>query len=110
MQIKFLDYNGLSHFWGAVKTKIDTKQDTSLKFSNVSASNWVSDSTYTDFPYRCDIECPGVTSNMYAEVVFSHDIAIGGKYSPVCETKTDMVSIWSMENASITIPTIIITK
>jgi hypothetical protein len=47
-----------------------SKQDKNIYFNNVTASSWVADTTYSDFPYRCNISCPGVTSSMYAEVVF----------------------------------------
>ena len=89
---------------------IANKQDKVLKFENVTAGTWVSDSTYEDYPYRCDISCTGVTSDMYAEVVFALEQATSGNYAPLCETKTDAVSVWSTENTIITVPTILITK
>lgn len=89
---------------------IPNKQDKVLKFTNLNAVNWVSDSTYNDYPYRCDLQCSGVTSDMYAEVVFSVMQASGGDYAPICETKTNAVSIWSKQNVTISVPTVIITK
>lgn len=89
---------------------IPNKQDKVLKFANLNAVNWVSDSTYNDYPYRCDLQCSGVTSDMYAEVVFSVMQASGGDYAPICETKTNAVSIWSKQNVTISVPTVIITK
>lgn len=89
---------------------IANKQDKTLKFENLTASSWVSDATYTDYPYRCDVACTGVTAEMYAEVVFSLAQATSGDYAPLCETKANAVSIWSATNTSVTIPTIIITK
>lgn len=94
----------------ATKVDVGGKQDIALKFENKSASVWVGDSTYEDFPYRCDINCSGVTSSMYAEVVFGVDEAISGDYAPMCETKSNIVSIWSAKNDTITVPTILITK
>lgn len=94
----------------ATKTETANKQDKSIKFTNLSANNWVSDSTYADFPYRCDVTCQGVTGEMYADVVFNLAQSLSGSYAPVCETRTDAVSVWSSENISITIPTILITK
>lgn len=94
----------------ATKTEVNNKQDKVLKFTNKSASTWISDSTYSSFPYRCDISCSGVTSDMFAEVVFNIDESTSGYYAPLCETKSNIVSIWSSVNESITIPTIIITK
>ena len=91
-------------------TSWNGKQDASLKFTNKAASTWVSDSTYADFPYRCDIACNGVTADMYAEVTFALSQAASGAYAPICETKANVVSIWSKANTSITVPTILITK
>lgn len=93
-----------------VNEDLNAKQDKVLKFTNLSASSWVSDYTYNDYPYRCDLTCNGVTSDMYAEVVFSVMQASGGDYAPICETKTNAVSIWSKQNVTISVPTIIITK
>lgn len=81
-----------------------------LKFTDVSASSWVEDTTYSEFPYRCDIECSGVLATDYATVVFGLAEAVSGKYAPICETKSGYVSIWSQSNEAITIPTIIITR
>ena len=94
----------------ATKTEVGDKQDKVLKFTNKQAASWVNDSTYEDFPYRCDIACSGVTADMYAEVVFNVEHSTSGSYAPVCETKANAVSVWSSEDTTITIPTIIITK
>lgn len=94
----------------ATKGEVNEKQDAVLKFTNLTASSWVSDSTYADYPYRCDLSCSGVTSSNFAEVVFGIEQALSGAYAPICETKTNVVSIWSSENTTTTIPTIIITK
>lgn len=82
----------------------------SLKFENITASSWIDDSTYVDFGYRCDLPCPGVTADMYAEVVFNVAQATSGQYAPICETSTDIVSIWSANDSIIVIPTIIISR
>ena len=91
-------------------TSWNGKQDASLKFTDKAASIWVSDSTYADYPYRCDIACAGVTASMYAEVTFNMEQATSGNYAPICETKANVVSIWSKDNTSITVPSIVITK
>ncbi len=79
-------------------------------YTNLSASTWTSDSTYEDFPYRCDIAIQGVTSADYAEVVFSMADAMSGEYGPICETHTGGVYIYSENNDTITIPTIYIRR
>ena len=93
----------------ATKTEVGKKQDKVLKFENVTASSWVSDSTYTDFPFRCDMACTGVTEANFAEVVFSLEQATGGNYAPLCATRAGIVSIWSASDTTITVPTVIIT-
>lgn len=94
----------------ATVNSIKGKQDASLKFTDIVAAVWVEDPTYGNYPYRCDIACEGVNADMYAEVVFGMEQATSGDYAPVCETKTNIVSIWSKKDANITIPNIIITK
>lgn len=89
---------------------LNGKQDKVLKFENMVASNWVADSTYSDFGYHCDMTCTGATAAMFAEVVFSQADAVSGDYAMVCETMTDVVRIYSKKNVSITVPTIIIHK
>lgn len=91
-------------------TSWNGKQDKVLKFENVTASNWVSDSTYSDFGYHCDLTCTGATGAMFAEVVFSQADAVSGDYAMVCETMTNVVRIYSKKNVSTTVPTIIIHK
>lgn len=94
----------------ATAEALEEKQDKSAKFENVQAVSWVSDLTYADFPYRCDLACPGVTSDDYADVTFALEQAASGMYAPLCETRTDTVCIWGAENKTITIPTILITR
>lgn len=98
----------------ATKTELTeglaTKQGVCLKFSDLSASTWVADTTYSDFGYRCDLACSDVTSDMYAEVVFEVAQAASGNYAPICETSSGIVSIWSSVQDAITVPVIIITK
>lgn len=77
-----------------------------LRFTNVTASTWVSDSTYQDYGYKCDITCQGVTSDMYIEVVFGVTEATSGDYAPVCLSSSNTVTIYSKVNDSITIPLI----
>lgn len=93
----------------ATKVELQTKQDKVLKFENKTASTWTEDSTYAEFTYRCDIFCEGVTEDTYAKVVFALAQAISGEYAPVCQTGENTVSIWSNNNTSIIIPTILIT-
>jgi hypothetical protein len=92
-----------------IQAMLNLKQDKVLKFTNLSADTWVDDTTYADFPYRCDLSCAGVTANNYAEVVFDLEQATSGNYAPVCETNANTVSIWSLTQDSIIVPTIVVT-
>ena len=77
-----------------------------LIFSNMTATGWVADNTYTDFQFRCDIPCQGVTEDYFSEVVFNIAEAMGGEYAPISITGDGIVSIFSSVNNTITIPTI----
>lgn len=88
----------------------NNKQNKNLYFNNLTASSWIEDTTYADYPYRCDLTCSGVTGSDYAEVTYNVAEAISGDYAPICETDIGIVKIWSKKNDSIVIPTIIITR
>lgn len=95
----------------AVRMVVDGElQPKGLEFTNLTARTWVSSTTYADYAYRCDVACTGVTANDFAEVVFGLAESTSGNYAPLCETRTNAVRIYSKSNATITIPTIIITK
>lgn len=81
-----------------------------LSFANLTAADWVADSTYKDYGYKCDVVCAGVTADDFAEVVFDIAESTSGNYAPLCETLADAVRIYSKLNTTITIPTIIITR
>lgn len=104
------DTEDLENIIASIEQQISAKQDKNIYFTGLSASSWVSDSAYADYPYRCDIACTGVTADMYAEVIFDVTEAQSGNYAPICETKSGAVAIWSKENTAIQIPTITITK
>lgn len=84
-----------------------------LSFTNktVATSAWVSDTTYTDFPYRAAVACEGVTVKHYAEVSFSPVDALEGSFAPVAESYAGGVYIYASESpeAALTIPTIVCT-
>lgn len=79
-----------------------------LKITNISASNWVADNTYTDYGYKCDLSCSGVTANMFAQVIFAPTEADSGNYATVCQTGSRIVTIYSKVNDTITIPSIVV--
>lgn len=77
----------------------------------VDASAWVSDTTYSDFPYRAAVSCNGVTAKHYAEVSFSPADAMSGSFAPVAASYDGGVYIYASEvpEAAVTIPTIVCT-
>lgn len=81
-----------------------------LIFSDVSVAvdAWTEDTTYTDYPYRADIPCEGVTADYKPEVTFDVPEAISGVYAPVAVTGAGVVSIYAKEIPAdaIVIPTI----
>lgn len=76
----------------------------------VAKVNFVSDNTYTDYPYRAAITVNGVTTDMIPEIIFDVADAIGGNYSPVAQTYNGGVYIYaaSPPDNNLTIPTIIV--
>ena len=95
------DNNLISGSYIAYQTK-------TLKFTNLTASTWVADNTYTDYGYKCDLSCSGVTTNMFAQVIFAPTEADSGNYATVCETGNGTVTIYSKVNDTITIPSIVV--
>lgn len=78
--------------------------------TNISVSVWSSDNTYSDYSYRASVAITGVTASDVAEVVFSLEQATSGDYAPVCATYAGGVYVYSKQNDSITIPTILVFK
>lgn len=92
------------------KLSADTKV---LSFTNktVSVSDWASDTTYEDFPYRAAVVCDGVTAKHYAEVTFAPADAMSGEFAPVAASYDGGVYLYASEipEAALTIPTIVCT-
>ena len=84
-----------------------------LSFTNtsVAASQFVSDSTYTDFPYRALVSLSSaVTGDMIPEVVFNAADAASGIFAPVAQSTGGGIMLYASEkpSAAVTIPTIIL--
>lgn len=100
---KFLTTDGSSVSWATVQSG-----GSALAFTNLSATNWVADNTYNDYYYKCVLTCNGVTSDMYAQVIFGPAQATSGDYASVCSTGTNSVTIYSKVSTAITVPTILV--
>ncbi len=74
----------------------------------IASADWVSNDDFAEYAYRANIANVSVTANMHASVVFSDEDAATGEYSPICQTHSGGVYVYSKENKAITIPTIII--
>ena len=83
-----------------------------LMFTNVSVAKttFVSDSTYTDYPYRAAVALTGAIAGMVPEVIFSLEDAVSGSFAPVAQSYNGGVYIYAdgQPSAAITIPTIIL--
>ena len=109
--VPYSDENGDFDSSWVNKFKDNSKQDKNLVFTNVVVDNWESDSTYTNFSYKCEISnLTGVTSSMTALVIFNPDDNINNDYANICLTGTDSVTIYSKLNSTITVPKIIVFK
>ena len=104
--VKFNTINNQSIVGGKSSGNIET----SIKLSNTTVNNWVSDTTYADYPYKATIAAADVTSTMVAEVIYSVADATSGNYAPICETYDGGVYIYSKVNTAITIPTVLVVK
>lgn len=78
--------------------------------SNTIVSNWVADTTYTDFGYKADMSITNLTENDTCEVIFNQADASSGNYAQVNSSSAGTLTIYSKVNTEITIPTIIIIK
>lgn len=95
------------------KAKLDNAAQRII-FSNktVEVDDWNDDETYSDFPFKANIACSGVTADYVAEVIFNVTDVISGIFAPVNETGAGIISIWASEKPSdtITVPTIMCFK
>lgn len=92
----------------AVTDALSGKLSNPLIFTNVSATfSANSDTDYSDYSYKAVLSCQGVTASMLATVIFADAQAKSGDYALTCVTGANSVTIYSNDNTSITIPTII---
>lgn len=89
-------------------TSVELKK---LLFSDVMVpvSAFITDATYSDYPYRASVSLSGVISTMIPEVVFSVTDVLDGNLAPVAEAYNGGIYIYaaSPPESDLTIPTII---
>lgn len=90
--------------------EINAMKAESFTASDVSVSSWVSNSTYSGFPYRASVAISGVTAEYVPDVTFSLADSISGDYAPVAESYNGGVYLYSKVNTAIVVPSIICTK
>lgn len=78
--------------------------------TSVPVSAWVTNTTYTDYPYRASIAIAGCTADYIPIVTFGADDAISGNFAPVAETYAGGVYIYAAAAAAITIKSIVLIK
>ena len=87
---------------------IEATRTKSMVFENVATSGWSADSTYSNYPYKATLSCPGVTADHFVQVCFNPQHVVSYVPAPVCLAGQDQVTVWMMINpgASITVPTV----
>ena len=92
----------------AILDNIAETRTTSMVFENVATSGWSADSTYSNYPYKATLSCPGVTADHFVQVCFNPQHVVSYVPAPVCLAGQDQVTVWMMINpgASITVPTV----
>ena len=85
-----------------------------LQFNSVSVavSQFVSNTTYEDYPFRAAVALEGVQSTMIPEVIFNMADAISGNFAPVAESYNGGVYLYASDKpeGNITVPVIICWK
>lgn len=115
--IEYLEQQGGDSLWENVSGVLSPKNNLVYSFVNalekptylvnVVANSFVADTTYLDFPFKCEIEVTGVTSANNAEITFSLAQATSGDLAPICVTDTNKVIIYAKSDlGSIVIPLI----
>lgn len=108
------DYNDLINKPTSISSYNDLQDKPMIISNNISiaSSDWVanSDEGYTEYTYKYNIPCTGVTDSMYSLVVFGPTEVNNDNYSKVSITGNGTVTIYSKINDAITIPKIIVIK
>ena len=88
----------------------DSQTPTYDIIKNTKVSTWVEDTTYANFKYKAEITINDLTANDVCEVTFSQADASSGNYAQVCLSGMGTLTIYSLVNTEVTIPTIIVFK
>lgn len=80
------------------------------KLLNTPVSTWLDSSTYAEYKYEATITIAGLIEGDFVSVVFGAREASNGNYAPIQQQYDGYIIIYSKENTTITIPTIVVTK
>ena len=80
------------------------------KIEDTSVSSWVASTAYAGYGYQAQINIQNLTENDIVNVTFSGVDVISGNYYPTIQFYEGYILVFSKVNATITIPTIEITK
>lgn len=85
----------------------------SKRYENISVSltDIVSDETYKDYPYRCDIHIPEATDKDFPAIVFAPEDAQSGLIAPITEADAGRVSFFLKslpDKSEINIPSLVL--
>ena len=121
MAIKLLDHlkDVVTHITSAERTSWNSKAAgvhnhsgylQGLVFTNifVLTTAFVTDATYTNWPYRATVALIGVTADMTPEVVFDPDTAVGGVLAAIVSCYAGGIYLYAnaVPAIDLTIPTI----
>ena len=80
------------------------------KIEDTIVSTWTASTAYAGYDYQAQINIPNLTESDIVSVIFDGVEAISGNYYPIIQIYEGYILIFSKVNATITIPTIEITK
>jgi len=105
------DKNGNPLFLHATQAQHDRwTNNYTYKIEDTSVSTWAASTAYAGYGYQAQINIADLSEFDSANVVFSLLDAISGNYAPAIEIYSDYILVFAKVNATITIPTIEITK
>lgn len=108
--LKVIAGNGIVFTENGDFCEISTTGATEI-YTNINVDTFDEESPYADFKWRGIISSiPNLSDNDVCEIIFSQEDASSGNYAQVNNNESGNIYIYSKENVSITIPTIIIIK
>ena len=106
-----LNKNSNPLFQHLTQTQIDRfTNNYTYKIEDTSVSTWAASTAYAGYGFQSQINIPNLTENDIASVTFAGVDVISGNYYPTIQIYEGYILVFAKVNATITIPTIEITK